>query len=54
MYNEFLRYSFVPSYVRWPPVISLEEAIPTSPKIFQPKKTPQQYTYKHHINFNTK
>ena len=30
MYNEFLRYSFVPSYVRWPPVISLEEAIPTS------------------------
>uniref|UniRef100_A0A161WU68 Uncharacterized protein n=1 Tax=Daucus carota subsp. sativus TaxID=79200 RepID=A0A161WU68_DAUCS len=30
MYNELLRYSLVPGYVRWPPVISPEEAIPTS------------------------
>lgn len=31
MYNEFLRYTPIPSYVRWPPVISPEEEIPTSP-----------------------
>ena len=30
MYNEFMRYSFVPGYVKWPPVISLEKAIPTT------------------------
>ena len=31
MYNEFLRYSLVPGYVRQPPVIIPEEVIPTSP-----------------------
>ena len=30
MYNEFLRYNPVPGYVRWPPVIIPEKAIPTS------------------------